>query len=835
MLRRYVLVMLVMLPAVRLGAAEAPRRAGPIVEGTRTHTARGGGLWRNYINADGARVVCANKSFLWLAKRGSLWRYNVADRRIDVHISPLTHPELCNDAEVRMAADGRTVVSCYGSILFYDGRTWSLLPQPRGIRSRQSVIFDSRGRLWATPYSGAYRWDGKRWSLGAKIARNNGMWPLGDKWFMWNRSDHGKNWKTYSVWDAKFTTAAGYPAETDKLDLIRRGWAYQTKAGLVIVFRNCLEPYQTGPLHVGLITDKKIEEIISAKYPIVDLASGKAMALELGADGNAAKVRDTHGKEVASLPAPPGDLDKRKRALLRRDGNGDYWLDRWRCDGKVWKEILPVGAFVFDGSMRGALRTGRLCFDKSRGTWVDVWPHIPTDVIAYDPKTRTGWVPETGKLGGEPCISRKYRFSADGSRELLQTLTRPSEKFQRPLVEFEHGCDTWFLGVNRWDGRKFHHYDDGWIGRGSDKLGIPTILLSPKGGVWMHHTHRFWQRFDSKMNAFKQSDPFDEFQFNAEGGTYAIVGYPMCRTSDSASHLGGVYKKSEGIWSPLMLASYQQPRAEKSAWGSLWLKGVFGHAVRDGRMLVSCRYGVFEIDLKSGKQAYLSHLPNMVAWFDDSGLRAMASNDWHGLILTYQGDPLEQAPPRQLTDVLKRRVTALLKSMDDDSWRVRSRATDEAVNLIRKHPREVTDMLRSMKLAGNLSLEVRGRVTLVLEQSTAEDNLVRMPAEVRRAAILGNSLHERMYPKMAPPCEYAIRPGMEYEHVQAILSMFGAVFSYKPHNSTLYSVDEYHRGYILPDTTMVYICLGKGKSPGGKVLTLGLGKAGKGNNLHLLY
>ncbi len=827
MLRRYVLVVLVMLPAVRLGAAEAPDRTGPIVEGTRTHTARGGGRWRSWFNAKDARVVCANKSFLWLAKSANLWRYNVADRRIDMNLSPLTHPELDWWPHIQMDADGRTAIGCPGAILFYDGRAWSRLPQPSGNPNKHFVVFDSDRRLWASVHTRAYRWEGKmkRWSLAVTIPQHSGLWRIGDKWFLWNNYGHGqgKKWKAYSVEDAGFTALAVYPAGTAKLRFTQR--AYQTKAGLIGVFWRRSKPFYTAPWRVCRITDTKIEELISAKFPVIDLASGKAMALELGMDGKAAKVSDAQGKEVASLPAPPFDLAKRNRAVLHRDGNGDYWLDRWRCDGKVWEEILPPGAFVFDGSMRDAVRTGRLRFDKSRGTWVDAWPHLPVKIVAYDPNTRTGWLAETGKLGGEPCVSRKYRFSADGSRELLQTLTRPSERRQWPTVQFEHGGDTWLGGVNRWDGDKFHHYDDGWEGKSSPKLGLPKILLSPKGGVWMYHTQRFWQRYNPKTSTFGRAEPFDEFQFTAEGGTYAIVGFSRCDWSDSSSHLGVVYKKSGGLWRLLSLVP-DEPRRGKATFPSPLLKGVFGRAVRGGRMLVSCRYGVFEIDLKTQRWAYLSAQPNMVAWFDDAGRRVMASNDEYGQILTYQGDPFSRPDASGvLADALERSVAALLKRMDDDSWRVRSQATAEAINLIRKQPRAVADILRRAKLVKRLPLEVQDRITVVLEQIPAEDNLRAMPDKVRRAAILGNSLHERMHPPMTPNCEYTIRPGMDYEHVKAVLNAAGAVYGNDVHNH--HSRDRSYQGYILPDNTMVYMRVTDPKAA-GKVLSLGLGKAGKG-------
>ena len=824
MLRGYVLVVVALVPALCLGAAEGPRPTGPIIGGARTHTATGQGLWRSWINAKDARVVCANRSFLWLAKGANFWRYNVIARRIDVDISPLTHPELDYFFDIQMAADGRTAISCRGAILLHDGRAWSRLPQPNGNRKRHVVTFDSRRGLWAITQERAYRWEGTMWALGVEVPQNTGLWPIGDKWFMWNSHVQRKRWKTYSIWDAKLTTSAEYPAGTDKLRFMRRTWAYQTKAGLVGAFHRQSEPYMTCPFRVCLITDMKVEELIYAKFPVIDLASGKALALEPGTDGRVAKVRDARGKEVASLPAPPVDLAKRKRALLFRDANGEYWLDRWRCDGKAWKEMLPAGAFVFAGSMRGALRTGRLRFDKSRGTWGDAWPHVPVKVTGYDPKTRMGWIAKIGRIS-EPCVSRKYRFAADGSRELLQTLTCPPENRQWSRVQFEHDGNTWLIGVNRWDGRKLHHYDDGWTGGGSAKMGLPSILLSPKGGVWMYHTRRFWQRFNPRSHAFERADPFDEFQFRAEGGTYAIVGYPRDRAEDCQSHLGGVYKKSGGAWRALPFVG-GRARRRTDELGFPLMKGVLGRAVRGGRMLVSSRHGVFEIDLKTGRWAYLSPHPNMVAWFDDAGRRVMASGDTLGQILIYQGDPFIRPEALRLrADELERRVMALLKRMDDDSWRVRSQATKEAINLIRKHPRAVADMLRRPKLVRAQSLEVQCRISLVLEQMPAEDNLVRMPDEVRLAAILGNSLQERMHPPMAPRCEYTIRPGMDYEHVRAILNAAGAVHANDVHNH--HYPDLSYQGYVLPDNTMVYIRV-KDRKATGKVLTLGLGKPGKG-------
>ena len=826
MLRRCVFVVLVMAPALRLGAAEEPRRTGPIVEGTRTHTARSAGRWRIWLNADRARIVCANKSFLWFAKGSHYWRYNVANRRIDVVASPLTHPELTDYLDIQMTADGKTLFSGYGVILLYDGRQWSRLPLPGGDGGHRSYVsFDFRGRIW-TFGARARRWDGKKWSLGVKIPGNNGLWSIGDKWFMRNNVSGDRDWKIYTAWDAKFTAWTEYPAGTDKLSLVGREWAYQTNAGLVGVFLNWSEGYDKGMWRVRLITDTKMEELISTKFPIVDLVSGRAMALEPGAWGKPAKVRDAKGKEIASLPPPPIDLTKYRKRLVR-DGNGDYWLDRWRCDGKEWREILPPGAFVYTGSVQDALRTGRLVFDKSQQTWVDAWREIPVKVIDYNPKTRTGWLTEGGKAGEMP-VSRKYRFDADGSRRLLQKFMRNRNGNKSRFVCFEHGADTWFYDASRWDGHKYHQYENGWTGHMTSKAVYPALLRSPTGRIWMLHTNRFWQRYNPKTNAFERADPYDDFQFTVGDETFAILGDPRQRES---LIIGGVYKKSAGQWRPLPILS-QQSGLSDVTFSFPPLKGVRRRMVRDGRMLLSCSYGVFEIDLKTGRWAYLSNQLKMVAWFDDSGRRVMASKDDRGLILTYEGDPfIKPETLRQAGDTVERKVMALLKRMDNESWSIRRQASAEAVNLARKHPRAVADILQRAKLVRAQSLEVQSRMASVLDQMPGEDKRQAVPYKIRRGIIIGNSLQERMHPPMTPRCEYTIRPGMAFEHVQAILNAFGAVYSFDVQNHHLYrpiAPDKLCRGYILPGNTMLYICLEKRKSNAGKVLSLGLGKPGKG-------
>jgi hypothetical protein len=118
--------------SVLVGAALSPGQMTAtqpqIVEGTRTQTARGGGFWRSWVNASGAQVLCADANALWFAKSGTVWRYNVPMRQVDLCTSPLTHPELRWFGRGCISRDGRFAVSSWSAILLWDGKAVAELP-----------------------------------------------------------------------------------------------------------------------------------------------------------------------------------------------------------------------------------------------------------------------------------------------------------------------------------------------------------------------------------------------------------------------------------------------------------------------------------------------------------------------------------------------------------------------------------------------------------------------------------------------------------------------------------------------------------------------------------
>jgi len=809
-------------PTASAPATVPPAAASSIVEGTRTHTARGGGVWRCWSNAAGASVLGANAKAIWFSRQSTLWRYNVETKRVDVWTSPLTHPELDYYVRGCLADDGRLALSCRRAILLWDGKDWSRLPQPRGDNNVQHLAFDGDGGLWANSGYRACRWKGNRWARSLKLRQNGVFWPLGRKWLMWNNYGQGKAGKTYTIWNAALTESQELDPAWEEFRFT--GQIYRTGKVSMGVFR--AQGQWDGPRILCEVTENGLVEKARGDYVCLDLTRGQAFGVKLPTQtGQRVLIHKDDGTVVAELPAIPKALLKSSHGVLLRDANGDYWRAHWRCDGKSWAPVLPPHGLEYVGSMRDAIRQGRLRYDPKAATWSDAWPEIPVDVRGYERRTRTGWVVRKGKVS-EPTVWERFHFAADGTRTRLSTIKARRQLNQGLGFRFELGNDVWLNGAYRWDGHELHYYEDGWDGHASPTHGTPLILASPKGNVWMYHTKRNWLRYDPAEDRFRSAMPFEEFLFEAGGRKLAIVGWPHDR--GSGADPGIIYYPENNLWRrlPYPFVAADDPAIGRS-FGQCPIYAVPARSVHNGRMLMNALGGVFEWDLQTNQYAYLAAPQIGDCWALFDGDRRLLVSD--NAILMYEGEPFAAAS--QPSAELEAKLAPLVKAMDAESWRQRETATQEAINLIRRNPTEVSAILERQDWARTYSLEVRCRVGIVLRERPGGGGGGSWEADrVGLARRLGNSLLERMHPPRAATIRYVIEPGMDLEHAKSVFTAAGARPSSEIANANhLSGATPLRRGYLLPDNTMVYILL-EGNDETAKIASLGLGEVGKGND-----
>jgi hypothetical protein len=713
-------------------AASQPSAGGEVVEGTMTCTSLGGGTWRAYFNAAGAKVVGADNKSVWFARGATLWRYSLAKRQVDVCTSPITLPEINGLAlSPCLSSDGRLAVGCRAAMLLWSDGKWTRLPQPGGSQNAHEVSFDAKGDLWATSLlKESFRWDGKRWDKPVKVA--------------------------------------GAPE-----------WGKPRPS-------------------LGVAADDKA---------------------------------------LPALPPLPPGIVSFKEDRFFRDANGDYWFHAWRCDGKKWQCVLPPGAFVYYGdygATRQAIADGRLRLDGRGETWLDARPEIPTDVFMYDPAKRTGWLRKKPVEWTRPTWEQ-FQFAADGGRTLLRTITIPDTQWCWPAPQFEDlAGNLWFTGFHRFDGKATHYYDSGFRGARSDKLAMPQVILGPTGTVWMYHTDRSWRRYDPAKDAFAEGgEPFDDFKFDAGGRTFSIVPNPTDPSWDWASHLGMVHVRQGGAWQGLSNPFVGNALVTRGSYGgrNLRFAGWPGRCVCKGRMLVTCFFGTFEWDIEKDLWAYLSPQSLMSACYDEQGRRMLVCPEPAVRILTYEGEPFARAGAPPSGEDLDKTVHMLLKEMDSERWKDRERATQEAINLVRKSP-EVGKMLGKWALTGTWSPEVQARVAIVMKECPRSGSgerplseLSHEEAQLAVARLIGNSLLERMYPPMAPACDYTVKPGMDYGNAWSVFTAAGARYSAAIHNA--HYPDLSYQGFLLSNNTMVYIRI-RNKDRSGDIVSMGLGEAGKG-------
>ena len=794
------------------------------MEGVETHTAHSGGKWRSYFNADGARIAGANRSAIWFKKGPNVWRYNVATKTVDVCTSPMTHAMRFSGRAAALADDGRFAISARAAnYLWTPGKGWSRLPQAAGIAG--TLAFDAKGRVWVLPHNAAFAWEKGAWTPSRRIPQHSGVCPVGGGWLLRNYYSQGKKGPPYTWFDRTFENHTEYPKAPEQYRLTRP--YYRIGAATVGLFTNTPKGkgWEDRIFVLCRITAKSFVKLIEGSHVGLDLATGEAFRYEPNAELTRGAILTAEGKGVTAFPPPPGFIPQHN--FLLRDANGHYWLRHRRWDGRSWQAIMPSNAFDFPGRASWAIASGRLRFDEKQRAWIDAWKGIPRYVCAYDPKTRIGWLKRNRLQYREMPVWDRIHFAPDGSRKRLQSVRVEPTRGISPAPRFQDAAGNWwFFDQWRWDGKKVHRYDSGWGGSGSSGRRVPTILLTPKGSVWMYHATRVWKKFDPRTNSFQPAVPYDEFAFTFGTKTLSIVGRP-----GSNSDLGRIFVKgTAGKWQPMANPFVvAQPVSRGNVFGRIVFYGYPGRLIRGTRMLVTSYMGVFEHDCKSGRWAYLLPYSNQRAFFDEKGRRVMVSNDLIGQILVYEGEPFDMKPARAGEEELTKTMDRLLKEMDGESWPVRETATKAMTNLIRNRAKKVGSFLAERLRKGGLSAELRLRIQIVLKDGQPASGAVRdsQSRELLRRSRVGNSLFERMRRPMTPtfPGGYVIRSGMRYELAGSIFQAAGAKRFSAIHNKQYR--DESYKCYLLPDYTMVYLRLGD--RDGRKYIrSMGIGLAGGG-------
>ena len=804
-----------------------------VMEGTRTHTAHSGGKWRVYFNAHGARIAGANRSAIWFRKGANVWRYNVATKTVDVCTSPMTHAKLSYNGYEALADDGRfTLGDMAANYLWTPGKGWSRLSQPVGNTNRHLLALDAKGRLWALYHLSAFAWEKAAWAPSRRIPNFGGVYPVGAGWLFWHNQGQGKEWPAFTWWDRTFENHTKYPKAIKQYHFMRQ--CYRIGPAAVGLFTTMPKgkTWEDRVLVLCRITAKSFVKLIEGSNVGLDLATGEVFRCEPNAELTRGAILTAEGKGVTGFPLPTG-FDP-KRNFLLRDANGHYWFGYRRWDGRAWQAVMPSNAFDLPGPAREAIAAGRLRFDEKQKAWIDTWKGIPHSVYAYDAKTRIGWLQRNPRQYPDPAVWDRIHFAPDGSRKLLQSVTIERTPSSFPVPRFQDAAGNWWFGSRwRWDGKKVHSYDDGGSGTGSPKLGRPAILQGAKGSVWMYHSTRVWKKFNPRTSRFQAAVPYDEFAFTFGAKTLSIVARAPDKWSDHHSDLGRIFVKSAaGKWQPMANPFVgEQFISRGNTFGRVVFYGYTPRLIRGTRMLVSCYMGVFEHDRKSGRWAYLMPYSNQWAFFDEKGRRVMVSNDTIGRILVYEGEALDMKPARAGEKQLIETMERLLKQMDADFWPARETATKAMTNLIRKRTKTVGRFLADRLRKGGLSLEVRRRIQIVLEDGEPASVAVR-GSDIRRflwRSRVGNSLFERMRRPMTAtfPGGYVIRPGMRYDSARSIFHAAGAKYSSAIHNK--HYPDMSYKGYLLPDNTMVYLRI-QDRDGRKHIQSMGIGLAGGGYN-----
>jgi hypothetical protein len=243
----------------------------------------------------------------------------------------------------------------------------------------------------------------------------------------------------------------------------------------------------------------------------------------------------------------------------------------------------------------------------------------------------------------------------------------------------------------------------------------PTLAISPRGGVWLWHADRVWGRYDAKADRFVRGDPCDDFAFAL--GSQQLSAIP----ATGEARCGRLFRKRSDNWEPM-----------PNPFGPGEL-GVTPRCARAGRLLVTCWQGAFEYDPAGDEWVCLHGGRDLAAWFDAAGRRVLATTDPVGQLFVYEGDPFAARPPPDTAVAV--RFGQLLQQMDDASYQVRTKATQEVFAL----GEPSAGLIRATLRRADLPAEVRDRLESALRDLNVMERLPR------------TNLFSQMHPPLAPP------------------------------------------------------------------------------------
>jgi hypothetical protein len=241
---------------------------------------------------------------------------------------------------------------------------------------------------------------------------------------------------------------------------------------------------------------------------------------------------------------------------------------------------------------------------------------------------------------------------------------------------------------------------------------MPQVQISPAGNVWAW-TEKEDLRYDAATDKFVAAEPWEEFSFKFGPWQLSLAG-------KVSGNVQGIYRKDDGAWRQLT-----HPFGKGQALGN-------PDMIRGDRMLLSVGFmGVLEYDAAADRWALLHENANVRAFFDPTGRRVLLQNTY---ALIYDGDPMAPIAPADQKEAAV--FNELLKLMDNSSWKVREKATEDIKKLYPSMPAR----FKAAAADPRFSLEVRTRIELILEKMVVE----------KTEAVPLESLFRRMHPVIRP-------------------------------------------------------------------------------------
>ncbi len=564
---------------------------------------------------------------------------------------------------------------------------WRLLPSPLPKRRMGLLAYDPAGRLNCLVWDGAgtsiYRWADGDWQKVLDVPACQGFMPLKGGYFLYFLRKGGP----------VFQPGNG-----------QKPVPYEIPKGLMFMDR----VFQVGGKTLGLFRANRGGVTVSVfcritPEKIVEESAG--VGFDLTGNGYLKRVgpEDRGGRLVYGIGSTTDDKiadtmkGPRIGGICVRDANGHIWAGPYRWDRRQWKLILPKQHL---GSHSDVMDRRMFAFDESKMTWRRINQNVsPAWRSTYDPATRTAWW--SRRVEGRE-VYQHIRITGKKT-EILRTLPNPAGSGGRP--QFKDPSGNWWGAGKGWQGAPAPFYVCRYDKAGKAhvypcKRGIaggyrPQIQLSPNGKVWLWEEKNSL-RYDPKQDKFVQAEPWDDFSFRFGPWELSIAG----KVSSAA---GGqqIYRKVGDRWEPL-----KNPFGGGMAWATRRM--IF----RDRMLISAAPIGVLEYDVTKDRWAVLSE-SGFKAHFDEKGRRVLVNRS---CVLLFDGDPFARTDPKDKDpDVL----SELLKLMDDPSWRVREKATQELKKL---YP-TVRGRLRAALGQKKLSLEVRLRIQEVLREMKGDGSI----------------------------------------------------------------------------------------------------------------